>query len=282
MALTDIINRATPMKKTRPSYETALFLTDEHIPYVSEACVKIAESYLATTKPKYRIHGGDLIDNPAMSTFDPDPNHRRDTQEEIDLAVQYLHRLYKASPNTKVILIPGNHDVGRLERLKTTHGMALKNLRALDYFRMIQESAEHQGLPIGKVEYKEKFELGPGMVFVHGDSRMTPEILGGVNGPKRTADSSGFAGKHVVYGHSHQTRSETSKWGDRHVHMVGAMMDVDHKSYTPYSQYQNGLAVIHYNPRVRPKPEYHVQNIWIQNGVAIIDGSEYSARRKHR
>ena len=269
------------MKNTRPSYETAILLTDEHIPYISEPCVKIAEKYLEETKPKYRIHGGDLIDNPGCSEFDPDPNHKRELQDEIDLAVQYLHRLHAASPTTKTILIPGNHDVGRLERLKSTKGMALKNLRALDYFAMIKESARHQALDIGDVEYAPEFELA-GIKFVHGDPRMTPEILGGVNGPKRTADSSGFAGKHVIHGHSHQVRSETSKWGDRFVHSVGAMMDLSHKSYTHFSQYQNGLAVIHYNPKVRPKPEVHIQNILIQNGVAIIDGTEYCGRKKHR
>lgn len=273
MALEEVIKRN--MKTTRPSYQTALVVTDEHIPYVSEPVVRIAEQYLKDTKPEYRIHLGDIIDNPGMSEFDPDPNHRRDSQEEIDLAVQYLNRLHKASPQTKVVLIPGNHDVGRLERLKSTKGMGLKNLRSLDFYRLIKESSEHQGLPIGELKFVNEFELGPGMVFVHGDGRMTPQILGGINGPKRTADSSGYAGKHVVHGHAHQVRTETSKWGDRFVYQVGAAMDLSHKSYTHFSQYQNGLAVVHYNPQVRPKPLYHVQNVLIQGGVGILDGKEY-------
>lgn len=280
MALETIVNNN--MKSMRQSYQTALVLTDEHIPYASSEMISIAEQYLRDTKPQVRIHLGDIIDNPGMSEFDPDPNHRRDSQEEIDEAVQYLHKLHAASPDTKVVLIPGNHDVGRLERLKSTKGMGLKNLRSLDFFKLIKESAGYQGLEIGEVQFVPEYELGPGMVFVHGDGRMTPQILGGVNGPKRTADSSSFSGKHVVHGHSHQVRTETSKWGDRFVHQVGAMMDLKHKAYTHFSQYQNGMAVIHYQPQARPKPLYHVQNVLVQGGVGVIDGKEYVGGRKHR
>jgi hypothetical protein len=277
MAIDDIIKgEMRRMKETRKSYMTAVAIYDKHIPYHSPVMEKITLDYIRDTKPNYIIDGGDLIDNPGMSIFDPDPNHRRDTQEEIDMAVQYLARLHEASPESKIILIPGNHDVGRLERLKTLHGFGLKNLRSLDYVKLIKESAEYQGVDIGDVEFKEKFELGPGMVFVHGDPRMTPEVLGGVNGPKRTADSAGFAGKHVVYGHSHQVRTEASKWGNRFVHMTGASMDLNHKGYVHQSEYQNGILVVHYNPQVRPNPVYHVQNVALQpNNTMIIDGKEY-------
>lgn len=259
-------------------YETAVFLTDEHIPYVSESVVSIVEQYLKDAKPKYRVHGGDLFDNPGMSTFEKDPNHRMDSQEEIDRAVQYLNRLHVASPKTRTIILPGNHDVGRLERLKSIQGMALKNLRALDYKQLILESSKTQGLPIGEVEFKDRWTLGPGMLFVHGDPRMTPEIVSGVNGPKRTADTHPFDG-HVMYGHSHQCQSVSSKWGSRRVFMVPALMDLSHKGYVHQSEYQNGFAVIHYAPQVRPRPIYHVQNVVVEaNGSVIVDGKEYRGK----
>jgi predicted phosphodiesterase len=281
MALTDII-RDTKMKKTRPSYETTVALYDIHAPYVSPEATKVATQYIADTKPRRVILGGDLIDNPAMSLFPQDADHKMDTREEIDYAVQWLAGVLASSPDSEIVVIDGNHDTARFERVKSEESKALKNLRGMDFFSQLKASYEEAGIPNPLVYSKKKYELGPGMVFVHGDPRMTPEILGGVNGAKRTADSSAFPGCHVVYGHEHTIGQAASKWGDRSVFKVGAMMDVNTKHYTHMAQYQNGFLVVHYNPNVRPEPTYHVQNVHIQNGTAIVDGTEYTAGRKHR
>lgn len=263
------------------THMTAVFLTDEHIPYVSEEMVRAAEQYLSETQPRYRVHGGDLFDNPGMSDFDPDPNHRRDTQDEIDEAVRYLNRLYEASPDTEVIILAGNHDVARLERLKSTRAFGLKNLRALDYAHLIRESAEHQGLEIGDPKFLYDWDLGnEGVHFTHGDPRMDPRIKGGVTGPRRTAEAHPSKG-HVVYGHRHRAITACGPWGDRKVFQVAAMMDLDHKTYMHHSDYENGFLVVHYNPNVRPKPTFHFQNVVKKaNGDMLIDGKIYNGRKK--
>lgn len=273
-------NEYRRMASTRKNHLTALFLTDEHIPYQSEEMVRVAEQYLKDEKPRYRIHGGDLFDNPGMSIFDPDPNHKRDTQEEIDLTVQYLNRLYKASPDTEVIILAGNHDVARLERLKSTRAFGLKNLRALGYPELIKESAAYQELDIGKTTFAYEWQLGPGVLFVHGDNRMDPRIKGGQTGPRRTAETHPFPGD-IVMGHRHKSQTATGPWGNRKVYLVGAMMDTDHVTYMHHSDYENGLLVVKYNPKVRPSPTYHIQNIVAEpNGDVLIDGKIYNGRRR--
>lgn len=268
------------MKRTKNNHVTTVFLTDEHIPYISEETVKVAEQYLKDERPRYRVHGGDLFDNPGMSIFDPDPNHKRDTQEEIDETVKYLHRLYKASPETEVIILAGNHDVARLERLKSTRGFALKNLRALDYPSLIKESSEHQGLPIGDPSFSYEFELGNGgVLFTHGDNRMDPKIKGGVTGPRRTAETHPFPG-HIVYGHRHRSMTAAGNWGSRKVHQVAAMMDLTHKAYMHHSDYENGFLVVKHNPNVRPNPTFHFQNVVASaNGDMLIDGKIYNGKK---
>lgn len=281
MALTDIIHE-TSMKKTRPSYETTVALYDIHAPYISPEATKVATQYITDTKPRRIIIGGDLIDNPGMSVFPQDADHKMDTREEIDYAIQWLAEVVAESPDSEIVVIDGNHDTARFERVKSEESKALKNLRGMDFFSQLKASYEEAGIPNPLTYAKKKYELGPGMVFVHGDGRMTPEILGGVNGAKRTADSSAFPGKHIVYGHEHTIGQAASKWGDRNVYKVGAMMDTNVKLYTHMAQYQNGLLVVHYNANVRPKPLYHVQNVQIQNGAVIIDGTEYLGGKKHR
>jgi hypothetical protein len=279
-SLEHIINNTemTRIEQTK-NHLTAVFLTDEHIPYIDKGMVKVAEQYLQETQPRYRIHGGDLFDNPGMSIFDPDPNHKRDTQDEIDETVQYLNRLHEASPKTEVIILAGNHDVARLERLKSTRGMGLKNLRNLSYQQLIKESSEYQGLPIGQVTFSDKWLLGPDMTFVHGDPRMDPKIKGGVTGARRTAEMNGYSTKHVVMGHKHKMETGASPWSGRKTHVVGAMMNLNHKNYAHYSDYENGLLVVHYNPKVRPEPTYHIQNAVKQgNGDILIDGKIYKAK----
>jgi hypothetical protein len=284
MALNEIVTQEIKrLAKTRQSYETTVALYDLHAPYVSEDATKIATEYIATTKPRRIIFGHDLIDNPNMSVYPKDADHKMDTREEIDCAVEWLYRLVKASPKTELVFQPGNHDEVRMERLKSENSGALKNLRGMDFYSQLKMSVEEHGGIKNKLTYGGKvYELGPGMVFVHGDPRMTPEILGGVNGAKRTADSSAFPGKHIVYGHEHTPGMASSKWGDRMVYKVGCMMDLDVKHYTHFNQYKNGFIVVRYCPNVRPKPLYHVENVIIQNGVAIIDGQEYTARKTHR
>jgi hypothetical protein len=280
MALDDIIRRENPpMKNTKPSGDTIVALYDIHAPYISNAASSIAKQYIARAKPKKIIFGHDFIDNANMSLYPKDADHKMDTREEIDYAVKWLYEITKAAPDAELVFQPGNHDEVRMERLKSENSGALKNLRGMDFFSQLKMSVADHGRIENKLTYGGKvYELGPGMVFVHGDPRMTPEILGGVNGAKRTADSSAFPGKHIVYGHEHTPGMASSKWGDRMVYKAACMMDLEVKHYTQFNQYKNGFIVVKYNPNVRPKPTYHVQNIIIEaNKTAVIDGVEYAA-----
>lgn len=257
-------------------YETALVLSDEHQLYINEKMVKIAEKYLKVKKPKYRVHLGDLFDNPAMSVFDPDPGYHRDTQEEIDAVVEYLHKLHLASPETKTIIIFGNHDYGRLERQRRMNAYGIGSLRALELPKLIKESSIEQEMPIGEVEYHKEWRLANAITFVHGDPRIDPRIKGGMTGARRTAEL--FPNDdYIIMGHRHRKFVGRDMWKDREVHHIAAMLDPTLAKYAHHSKYENGFCVIHYNPQVRPKPWVHIQNETLQNGRMFIDGTFWSA-----
>jgi hypothetical protein len=259
------------------TYDAALVTTDEHIPYMNPVMERIAIGYLERRKPEKHILLGDLFDNPGMSSFDPDPNHNRDTQTEIDWAVQYLNRLHAASPDTKRVLLFGNHDWGRLERTRSATPYGLKNLRNLELSSLIRESSQHQGLPIGDVEFLKEYILAGQVLFVHGDPRLDARIKGGVTGLRRTAEEHPWNGE-IVIGHGHQAKESRSRFRNRSAYMVGAMLDPKEVHYNAHSQYENGLMVVHYKPNVRPRPEVHIANYRLSNGKIVIDGVVFDGR----
>jgi metallophosphoesterase superfamily enzyme len=263
----------TDMTKNR-NYKTAVVLADEHIPFMKQEMMNIARAYVADKKPEYRIHLGDIFDNPGCSDFDKDPKYKRDTQEEIDLAVQYLAEMHKASPKTKTILIAGNHDQGRISRAKGTYAFGLGSLRSLDMNQLILESAEQQGLEIGSIQFVRDFVLGPksgGVYFTHGDPRMNKGIQGSA---QLTATRHPHEG-HIVIGHKHRAEEARDKFRARSCYVVAALLDPDHVQYVPNTQYENGMMVVHYNLNEK-KPVFHINNHVMQpNNSILIDGKIY-------
>lgn len=259
------------------SYKNVLVTTDQHIPYMHPAMERIERQYLERVNPDKHVILGDLFDNPGMSSFNPDPAENREAQVEIDWAVQYLNRLYEASPDTKRVVLFGNHDYARLERTKSVMPYAFKSLRSLELAELIRESSRHQDLPIGDVEFTKDYVLGNQVYFTHGDPRMDARIKGGVTGLRRTAEEHPWNGE-IVYGHGHQVKEARSRFRNRSAYMVGAMLDPKQVHYNAYSQYENGLMVIHYKPNMRPKPEVHIQNHRMVNDKMVIDGVVYDGK----
>lgn len=262
------------MKQMRNSYETAVVLADEHIPFMKQEVANIAKKYIADTQPEYRIHLGDLFDNPGCSDFDKDPHYKRDTQEEIDEVVQYLSDLHKLSPKTKTIILAGNHDQGRINRAKSANALGLGSLRSLDMHKLIKESAAEQGLEIGKVEFRNDYILGPkrgGMYFTHGDPRMNKGVQ---SSAQLTATRHPHEG-HIVIGHKHRAEEARDKFRARSCYVVAALLDPEKVQYVPHTQYENGMMVIHFDDSPKD-PVFHVNNLVLQpDNTMVIDGKLY-------
>lgn len=267
------------MAATKQKYETVLFTTDHHYPYMDKEMRKVELQILSERKPKYHVLGGDWIDASGMSTFLPKAGYIDETQNEIDGFVLYLSEMYKASPKTKRVMIYGNHDQARLDRAKAETPFGLAGLRVLSYEKLFKEAAQYHGVEIGDITFTKEWFLGPGMKFIHGDGRMDKRLKGGVTGVRRTVSE--YPGDyHIIMGHGHRMQVGRHPWMDRQVHMVGAMMDVNQVGYEPHSQYENGMALIQYSPNSRPNPVYHIQNsVKAPNGDVVFGDAVYNGRR---
>ena len=281
-SLEQILNKSqtrATMKPTQDKYEQIFYSTDHHYPHTSREMAKVELSVLAEEKPKYHVLGGDWIDASGLSSFEPNAKYIDETQNEIDGFVHYLARLHEASPETKRIMIYGNHDWARLERAKAESPFGLAGMRVLNFETLFKEAAKHYELDIGELEFTKEWMLGRGLKFVHGDNRMDKKLKGGVTGIRRTVTE--YPGDyHLIIGHGHRRQMGVHPWRKREVHMVGAMMDCDDVGYDTFSQYENGVAMIHYSPNSRPDPIYHIENAKKQdNGDVVLNGKVFNGRR---
>jgi len=260
-------------------YDKVLYTTDHHYPYHSEEMKKVELDILREEKPKYHILGGDWIDASGLSSFLPKAGYIDETQNEVDGFVQYLSEMHVASPDTKRIMIYGNHDWARLQRAKAESPFGLAGLRVLNFETLFKEAATFYNVEIGDLDFTKEWFLGKGMKFIHGDNRMDPMIKGGVTGMRRTVSE--YPGDyHIMMGHGHRKQVGVHAFRKRQVHMFGAMMDVNKVGYTTHSQYENGLGLVHYSPNSRPNPIYHIENMKKEeNGDVLLNGKLYNGRK---
>lgn len=271
---------------TKKKYKGILYTTDHHFPYMDAGMAKMEKEILSEEKPWMHILGGDWIDGAGMSGFKPNPDYIAKTQDEIDGFVSYLAELHEASPNTKRVLLYGNHDEARKNLAASErNSFGLNTLRVLHFKNIFKESAEYQGVDIGDIELTMEYEVGPkenGVLFVHGDSRLGGRqraLKGGVTGVRRNVTEFPYGGRAVVIGHGHRKQVGVHAWIDREFHMVGWMGDNEQVGYSPHSRYQNGLMWIDYSPNSRPNPIFHINNIAVpENREIVLNGKVYKAK----
>lgn len=96
---------------------TVMFWSDIHIPDHSSSALALSEKLLGILQPDVLIHGGDMFDFDALSTFAKSRRRRfRDAIDEVsDVWRNITYRVNKISPKTLQIAFRGNHD-SRIER----------------------------------------------------------------------------------------------------------------------------------------------------------------------
>lgn len=102
----------------------------------------------------------ELHDFYAISRYDKDPARAHNLQEEIDIVNQYLRKLRKYCPNSRMILLNSNH-LDRLRKYLWSKAPELNSLRALKIEKLLE-------LDKLNIEYREHF-LYKKVLFKHGN-----------------------------------------------------------------------------------------------------------------
>lgn len=125
---------AAPPKPQRTRYTKAVIYGDTHFPFHSQSALDIVLGLIRETTPHIVVHLGDLVDAWQVSAFDKDPARVDTLQENIDAARVHLHQVAQVAPNSRRVLLEGNHET-RLSRCIHAMQGAARELARLRVFQ---------------------------------------------------------------------------------------------------------------------------------------------------
>ncbi len=279
-----MVNGLENMVNEMVRWNRAIITSDIHMGIQDNKCLDIVQQYIRDYKStiKQYIDLGDGIDNPFMSKYPVDPRYVLDAQTEFDMFAGYLADIHHIIPRAKKILIPGNHDKGRLNNSKRLN-RGVASLRNLLYENVLKEAIEKTDTPLKNFVfsnggYKHKFTSRHTDLFLHGDPSMDANIKGGVTGVRRTAEMYPFNGN-IYMGHSHWHMESPRRFPGKNVVSLGCLANTDKlkKMYLNHHPYENGFGIIKYNSKEKL---YFFEYVPIVNGIAVAEGKTYRGKAK--
>jgi len=289
--------------KQKTGYKTCVILPDIQIGYFrnkagelepthDESAITVAIQFVADTKPDEIVLLGDNLDLPEMGKYLLYPSYQQTTQASIDRATTLCAEIRREAPSAKITWLAGNHEE-RMPKFLVTNASAAYGLRkgntpeswpvlSVPYLcRMDDFDITYKpGYPAGDYWLNEKLRI------IHGDrvksSGSTANVY--LNAEKTS----------VIYGHIHRietaykTREDydgpktimAASPGclariDGAIHSTKGGVDLDGRPIRRHENWQQGVAIIHYQNKGEHRFTYHCVPIY--DGWAMYQGTEYSA-----
>jgi len=289
--------------KQKTGYKTCVILPDIQIGYFrnkagelepthDESAITVAIQFVADTKPDEIVLLGDNLDLPEMGKYLLYPSYQQTTQASIDRATTLCAEIRREAPSAKITWLAGNHEE-RMPKFLVTNASAAYGLRkgntpeswpvlSVPYLcRMDDFDITYKpGYPAGDYWLNEKLRI------IHGDrvksSGSTANVY--LNAEKTS----------VIYGHIHriETAYKTREDYDGPKTIMAASpgclaridgaipstkggVDLDGRPIRRHENWQQGVAIIHYQNKGEHRFTYHCVPIY--DGWAMYQGTEYSA-----
>jgi predicted phosphodiesterase len=142
-----------------------LVCSDVHFPHQDKKAVKSFIELAAKVKPNYLVLLGDIADFYGLSRFSKDSSRVSGLQQELDMVSDFITMLRKASKNSKIVFMAGNHEA-RLQKYLYDSAPALSKLRSLELPTLLElDSHGAQFLPYGT-----PFTISDDCVATHGSA----------------------------------------------------------------------------------------------------------------
>lgn len=245
------------MPQQKNKTETVLNYSDDHFPFQDQKVVDLRIQIAKDVQPDVLvIH--EMHDFYEISDFDKDPKREVDLQGELDMVDEYLTKLRKACPKTRIILLDSNH-LDRLRRYKWRKARELSSLRCLNVDELLQ-------LKKHNIEFVESF-LYKGFLFKHGDK---VNAYGGFSA-KNEFVKEGVSGQsgHTHRGgqHHHTDRAGQYSWSE-----VGCACLMDAHYIKGVPDWQHGFGEVIFTDN-----EYFERFVPIKNYTCYYNGKLYKS-----
>lgn len=278
-------------------YKKSLELNAELEPIHDESAISLALKLIADMNPDRVVMLGDNLDFAEFGKYLTAPTFKQLTQATVDRATLLCAQVRGAAPNSKITWIAGNHEV-RLARYIQTNAEAAFGLTRGKLDDELRENWPVLSVPnLCRMDefgieylsgYPESFlALNENLIIRHGDKVTS-------NG-STTTKYLNDAHKSVIYGHIHRVevayRTRVSENGPRTIMAAspGCLCRIDGAVPSTKSgadefgrplmqgaeNWQQGLAVVQYQPKGVGDEWFNYEQMWIYNGRGIFRGTEY-------
>jgi len=269
-------------------------------PIHDEKAISVAIQLIKDINPKQVVMVGDNLDFAEFGKFLTAAPFKQLVQAAIDRATTLCAQIREAAPNAKISWIAGNHEARMARYIQTNAEAAFGITRG-------KLSAElREKWPVLSVPYLCRMdEYGIDYISGYPESYVAlNENIMVIHGHKVTSNGStttkylNDAHVSVIYGHIHRTeyayRTRLSKNGPRTVMAAspGCLCRIDGavpstKSGTDEfgrpmlmgaENWQQGLAVVQYQPPGVGNEWFNYEPMWIYNGRGFFRGKEYVSK----
>ncbi len=285
-----VIIRPSRRKRPTRSDEVTLAMGDAQIgfrgeeTFHDERAMGLGLVAVRELQPDNIVLTGDMIDLPAMSRFSQRNDWQQSTQAALDRYHVYLAELRATSPNSKLVVVHGNHEL-RQPRYVQQNAAELMGIRRADMANelavlTLQYLVRYDDLNVLSVDGypNAAYWLEEDLKITHG----TNAAKGGSNAAKYLQQEV----TSTVYGHSHRLevayRTFPTRTGNRQIvaaspgclcridgAVPGHRHSVDERDslITRAENWQQGVLLIQHNPR-----NHHIQPMRIdEDGIQIFN-----------
>ncbi|MFM9026822.1 MAG: metallophosphoesterase [Bacteroidota bacterium] len=268
-------------------------------PIHDEKAIAVALKVIEDIQPNQIVLVGDNLDFAEFGKYLTSKPFQQMLQPAIDRATMLCAQLRSAAPNAKIHWIAGNHEARMAKYIQTnamasfglTNGKLPEESRAKWPVMSVPAICRMDEFDINYVPgYPESYiALNENLMVIHGHKVTS-------NG-STTTKYLNDAHVSVIYGHIHRTeyayRTRLSKNGPRTVMAAspGCLCRIDGAVPSTKSgadefgrpmlmgaeNWQQGLAVVQYQPTGVGNEWFNYEPMWIYNGRGFLRGKEYSA-----
>jgi len=239
-------------------YEKSIFIGDTHVPFECKTSIKSTLTFIKAFKPNTIFLMGDIIDFYSISTFDKEPNRITSIQSDIDIAINILKSIRKASNKSKIIYIEGNHE-HRLQKYLWKHP-EISSLNALNIQNMLNlKEMDIKYINQYKTQVYHNFVVEHGSLVRQQSAYTAKAML-----LKR-----GMSG---ISGHTHRMGAHyLANMGGNYVwYENGCLCDLNPEYIIGKPDWMNGLSIGYFKGK-----RFSIEQIPIIDGIISYAGKEY-------